>query len=58
MFGALCFGLIFTVPNFYGEAPAIQISPGKATVKVEFDLVKQLTNSLIVRVYPSIKSPI
>ena len=46
MFGALCFGLIFTVPNFYGEAPAIQISPGKATVKVEFDLVKQLSEQL------------
>ena len=35
MFGALCFGLIFTVPNFYGEAPAIQVSPGKPTLKVE-----------------------
>ena len=46
MFGALCFGLIFTVPNFYGEAPAIQISPGKATVKVKFDLVKQLNEQL------------
>ena len=46
MFGALCFGLIFTVPNFYGEAPAIQVSPGKPTLKVETNLVEKLDKQL------------
>lgn len=31
---ALIIGLIYTLPNFYGESPAVQVSSGKATVKV------------------------
>lgn len=31
---ALIFSLIYTLPNFYGESPAVQISSQKATVKV------------------------
>ena len=30
---ALVIGLVYTLPNFYGEAPAVQISSGKATAK-------------------------
>ncbi|MBV8125568.1 MAG: hypothetical protein JO370_16010, partial [Paucibacter sp.] len=29
---ALLIGLIYTLPNFFGEAPAVQVSSGKATV--------------------------
>ncbi|MBC7514705.1 MAG: hypothetical protein H7234_09770, partial [Herminiimonas sp.] len=29
---ALIFGVIYTVPNFFGESPAVQISSGKATL--------------------------
>jgi len=32
---ALLFGVIYTVPNFFGEAPAVQVSSQKATVKVD-----------------------
>ncbi|MCL4699437.1 MAG: protein translocase subunit SecD, partial [Burkholderiaceae bacterium] len=32
---ALVIGLLFTLPNFFGEAPAVQVSGGKATVKVD-----------------------
>lgn len=32
---ALVFGVLYTVPNFFGESPALQISSGKATVKLE-----------------------
>jgi preprotein translocase subunit SecD len=32
---ALIIGAIYTLPNFFGEAPAVQISSGKATVKVD-----------------------
>ncbi|HET6599192.1 MAG TPA: protein translocase subunit SecD, partial [Burkholderiaceae bacterium] len=30
----LLVGLIYTLPNFYGEAPAVQVSSAKATLKV------------------------
>ena len=29
---ALLIGLVYTLPNFYGESPAVQVSSGKATV--------------------------
>jgi preprotein translocase subunit SecD len=32
---ALVVGVIYTLPNFFGEAPAVQVSSQKATVKVE-----------------------
>jgi preprotein translocase subunit SecD len=31
---ALLFGVLYTLPNFFGESPAVQISSAKATVKV------------------------
>ncbi len=32
---ALLAGLIYTLPNFFGEAPAVQVSSGKATLKLD-----------------------
>ena len=32
---ALLFGVLYTIPNFFGESPAVQISSAKATVKVD-----------------------
>ncbi|HET9642212.1 MAG TPA: protein translocase subunit SecD [Burkholderiaceae bacterium] len=32
---ALLIGLLYTIPNFFGEAPAVQVSSGKATLKVD-----------------------
>ncbi|RYG12404.1 MAG: protein translocase subunit SecD, partial [Burkholderiales bacterium] len=32
---ALLVGAIYTLPNFFGEAPAVQVSAGKSTVKVD-----------------------
>ena len=37
---ALLVGFIYTLPNFFGEAPAIQVSSAKATVKVD-DAVRE-----------------
>ncbi len=31
----LVLGLLYTLPNFFGESPAVQVSSGKATVKVD-----------------------
>jgi preprotein translocase subunit SecD len=32
---ALLMGFIYTLPNFYGESPAVQVSSTKATIKVD-----------------------
>ncbi len=32
---ALLVGAIYTLPNFFGESPAVQVSSGKSTVKVD-----------------------
>ena len=32
---ALMIGVLYTAPNFYGEAPAVQVSSGKVTVKLD-----------------------
>jgi preprotein translocase subunit SecD len=32
---ALLVGFFYTLPNFFGEAPAVQVSSGKSTVKVD-----------------------
>ena len=31
----LAFGLVYTLPNFFGESPAVQVSSAKATQKVD-----------------------
>ena len=43
---ALLIGTLFTAPNFFGEAPAVQVSSGKATVKVEPALVGRVQAAL------------
>ena len=35
---AVLLGALYTTPNFFGEAPAVQISSAKATIKVEADM--------------------
>ncbi|MES2832548.1 MAG: protein translocase subunit SecD [Pseudomonadota bacterium] len=39
-------GALYTVPNFFGESPALQITSGKATVKVTPEVVDQVTQAL------------
>ena len=43
---ALLVGLLYTAPNFYGEAPAVQVSSGKATVKADATLVPRVQQAL------------
>ncbi|CAG7599905.1 Protein translocase subunit SecD [Candidatus Vallotia tarda] len=43
----LAIGLLYTLPNFFGEVPGVQISSGKATVKLDasvFNIVKSTLN--------------
>ena len=39
-------GLIYTIPNFYGESPAVQISPTKSTLKTDNALLAKVEASL------------
>lgn len=43
---ALVLGVLYTVPNFFGESPAVQISSGKATVKIDSSLMSQVETVL------------
>src|SRR5512143_874700 len=43
---ALVVGLLYTLPNFYGEAPAVQVSSGKATLKLDAGIVPRIEAAL------------
>ena len=43
---ALVVGLLFTLPNLFGEAPAVQISSGKATLKIDSSLTTRVEQVL------------
>jgi len=43
---ALIVGTIYTLPNFFGEAPAVQVSSGKATLKVDAALVPRVQQAI------------
>jgi preprotein translocase subunit SecD len=46
MLVALAIGFFYTLPNFFGETPAIQVSSGKATVKVTPAVYAQIEQAL------------
>src|SRR4051794_7105210 len=43
---ALLVGLVYTLPNLFGEAPAVQVSSGKVTVKLEPSLAPRIEQIL------------
>lgn len=43
---AITVGLLYTLPNFYGEVPAVQVSPLKATLKADTALLAKVETSL------------
>jgi len=43
---AVLFGLLYTLPNFFGESPAVQVSSAKATVKVDTALLGRVEQTL------------
>ena len=43
---ALAIGFLYTLPNFFGEAPAVQVSSGKATVKLDPATLSQVEAAL------------
>ena len=43
---ALFLGAFYTLPNFYGEAPAVQISAAKATARVDLGVQERVETAL------------
>ena len=43
---ALAFGLLYTLPNFFPEVPAVQVSSSKATVKIDNALLGTVEDAL------------
>ena len=43
---AVVLGLLYTLPNFFGESPAVQVSSGKATLKVDLKTLDQVEYTL------------
>lgn len=43
---ALLVGALYTLPNFFGEAPAVQVSSAKATLKVDAAVQRRVEEAL------------
>jgi preprotein translocase subunit SecD len=43
---AIALAFLYTLPNFFGESPAVQISSGKTTVKVDGELLARVEAAL------------
>jgi len=44
---ALLVGLVYTLPNVFGEAPAVQVSSGKATLKLDATIAPRVQDILV-----------
>lgn len=45
--GAVIAGVVYTIPNFFGESPAIQVSPLRTGAKVDIELLKKIDDLLL-----------
>src|SRR6266436_9032277 len=43
---ALVLGALYTLPNFFGEAPAVQVSPARATLKADTAILGRVEDAL------------
>ncbi len=43
---AVVLGFLYTLPNFFGESPAVQVSSGKATVKIDATVLARVEDAL------------
>jgi preprotein translocase subunit SecD len=43
---AFCVGGLYTLPNFFGEAPAVQVSPARASAKVDTATLAKVEEAL------------
>jgi len=45
--GAVIAGVVYTIPHFFGESPAIQVSPLRTGAKVDIELLKKIDDLLL-----------
>ncbi len=51
---AVLLGTLYTLPNFFGEAPAVQVSPARASVKLDLDVQAKVEEALkVAKLTPS-----
>src|SRR5689334_2280728 len=43
---ALLLGALYTLPDFFGEAPAVQVSPARATLKADTAVMARVEDAL------------
>lgn len=46
IFGTLVMGLVYALPNFYGESPAVQVMPLRTQLKADGALLKRVEDAL------------
>lgn len=46
VFGAILMGMVYALPNLYGESPAVQVVPSRATLKADAALLKRVEDAL------------
>ena len=46
IFSTLILGLVYTLPNFYGESPAVQVLPLRSNLKADTALLQRVDESL------------
>ena len=46
IFGTLAMGLVYALPNFYGESPAVQVMPLRTQLKADGALLKRVEDAL------------
>lgn len=46
IFGALALGLVYALPNLYGESPAVQVMPLRSHLKADGALLKRVEDAL------------
>ena len=47
IFGTLVMGLVYALPNLYGESPAVQVMPVRTHLKVDVALLKRVEDVLL-----------
>ncbi|PUE53875.1 protein translocase subunit SecD [Limnohabitans sp. 2KL-17] len=43
---AMLLGVVYTLPNFFGEAPAVQVSSSKSTIKVDTQVLQKVEDAI------------
>lgn len=55
IFGTLAMGLVYALPNFYGESPAVQVMPLRTQLKADGALLKRVEDALkVAKITPEV----